>query len=316
MNTVRVLLFASNPFGTTLLRLDEEVREIESKVRAAEHRDTLHIVTKWAVRPDDLLQFLNEQKPQIVHFSGHGSSTEKLVLMDKRGHSKPVSKEALVGLFRTMRDSVRLVILNACYSESQANAIVQEIDCAIGMSRAIGDLAARTFAASFYRALGFGRSVQEAFEQGKVSLQLEGISEETTPVLHCRDGVDPAQVVLLQETRPSEAQGANERRHPLVETSLVLRVLDGPHGGCLFPLDRHRMTIGRSSDCDIQLSDPYISRTHCGIDWDSGERAFVLRAYTRSGVAINGRVVKDGVWPIRPGDDLQIGGCVMRLESG
>ena len=316
MAYVRVLLFASNPSGTTPLRLDHEVREIESKVRAADHRDNLRIITKWAVRPDDLLQFLNEKKPNIVHFSGHGSPTEKLVLMDSEGRSIPVSKEALAALFRTMRDSVRLVVLNACFSESQANAIVQEIDCAIGMSRGIGDRAAITFAASFYRALGFGCSVKEAFEQGKVSLQLEGIPEETTPILLCREGIDPAELVLVEAMPASKAEAVKESRHAFVDTKLVLRVIDGPFGGLAFPLDRHRMTIGRATDCDIHLADPYISRTHCGIDWDSKEGAYVLRAYTRAGVAINGRVVKDGNWALKVGDELQIGSCAMRLESG
>ena len=45
----------------------------------------------------------------------------------------------------------------------------------------IGDDAAITFAASFYRAIGFGRTIQEAFDQGRTALMLEGIPEERTP---------------------------------------------------------------------------------------------------------------------------------------
>jgi CHAT domain-containing protein len=197
MSKIKILFVSANPTGTTPLKLDEEVREIEAKIRAAEHRDSVELITKWAARPDDLLQSLNQHKPHVVHFSGHGSSTEEIILLDKQGKPKPVSKEALVSLFSTLKDNVRLVLLNACFSRPQAEAITGEVDCAIGMSRAIGDDAAITFAASFYRAIGFGRSVKDAFDQGKTSLLLEGIPEERTPDLMTRQTVRPELVVLV-----------------------------------------------------------------------------------------------------------------------
>jgi hypothetical protein len=194
---VRVLLVCANPRGTAALKLDEEVRQIESKVRGSEYRDCIKIITSLAARPDDLLQYLNEHQPHVVHFSGHGSEEEEIILLDRDGKPKSVSKEALVSLFRTLKGNIRVVMLNACFSEPQASAIIQEIDCAIGMKRAIGDDAAITFAASFYRAVGFGRSVKEAVDQGKSALLLEGILEERTPVLLNRRGVAPESVFLI-----------------------------------------------------------------------------------------------------------------------
>ena len=197
MSKIKILFVSANPTGTTPLKLDEEVREIEAKIRAAEHRDTLELITKWAARPDDLLQSLNQHRPHIVHFSGHGNPTEELVLLDKEGRPKTVTKEALVNLFRTLKDNIRVVLLNACFSKPQAEAITGEIDCAIGMSRAIGDDAAIVFAASFYRAIGFGRTIKEAFDQGKTALLLESIPEESTPTLLIREGIAPNQIELV-----------------------------------------------------------------------------------------------------------------------
>ena len=74
------------------------------------------------------------------------------------------------------------------------------IDCAVGMKKAIGDNAAIVFAASFYRAIGFGRSVQEAFDQGKTALMLEGIAEENTPELLVRQGADPTSIFLIGQS--------------------------------------------------------------------------------------------------------------------
>ena len=71
-------------------------------------------------------------------------------------------------------------------------------DCAIGMKQAIVDKAAITFAASFCRAIGFGRNIQEAFDQGKAALMLEGTPEQDTPELLVRPGVNPTAIFLVQ----------------------------------------------------------------------------------------------------------------------
>jgi hypothetical protein len=197
MDKVKVLFLAANPAGTQPLKLDEEIRRITAKVRSSDYRDSLELISRWAVRPDDLMQALLEVKPHVVHFSGHGSSAQELILLDDRGSPKPVSKAALASLFRTLKDNVRVVVLNACYSRPQAEALAETIDCTVGMNRPIGDEAAIVFAASFYRAVGFGRSVKEAFELGKAALLLEGIPEDQTPELMTHPGVDAAKLVLI-----------------------------------------------------------------------------------------------------------------------
>ena len=169
MNKVKVLFLSANPVATPKLQLDEEIREIGIKLRAAEYRDAFDFVPRFAARPDDLVQALLEHKPEIVHFSGHGSAAQQLIFVDDQGNEKPVTKEALVHLFRILKDNIRLVLLNACFTRPQAEAIAETIDCTIGMRKPIGDEAAIVFAASLYRALGFGRSVKEAFELGKAS---------------------------------------------------------------------------------------------------------------------------------------------------
>lgn len=198
---IKALFLAANPISTNRLAIDEEMRAIEQKVRAAEHREALVFQSTWAVRPDDLLQLLNQYQPHIVHFSGHGSS-QGLCLAGENGQARLVSAQALKSLFTTLKDNIRLVFLNACYSHEQALALVETIDCVIGMKESIRDDAATAFASSFYRAVGFGRSIQEAFEQGKTSLLLEGIPEEDIPELLVKEGVDSKKVLLIAPANP------------------------------------------------------------------------------------------------------------------
>lgn len=200
-NKTKILFFASNPEDMTQLALDEEIRAIKTKISASSYRDNLDLDSIWAARPDDLLQELNENKPTVVHFSGHGSSSGELLLLDDLRQSRKVSPASLKALFSTLKDNIKLVVLNACYSKMQADAIAEVIDCVVGMNSEISDQASITFSASFYRAVGFGRSVKEAFEQGKVSLMLEGISEEEKIELLNRPSVNPSEIYLIQKRK-------------------------------------------------------------------------------------------------------------------
>jgi hypothetical protein len=195
VDKVRIVFFAANPESTTKIKLDEEIREITQKIRASDYRDSIELISAWAVRPDDLLQYLNQYKPQIVHFSGHGSQSGEIILVDPHGNPKPVSKRALQGLFSTLKDNIQVVLLNACYTRTQAEAISETINFVIGMNNAVGDEAAITFAASFYRAIGFNRTVQEAFDQARTALLLEGNAEDIAPEMLVKEGVSPASKV-------------------------------------------------------------------------------------------------------------------------
>jgi hypothetical protein len=197
---VKILFLSANPTSTSRLGLDEEIRAITEKIRASAHRDLVEVVSYWAVRPDDLLQALNEHEPHVIHFSGHGSNADEIILNDAQGSAKPVSKKALVNLFKTFKGNIQVVLLNACYSQPQAEGIIEHVPCAIGMSNSIGDRAAISFAASFYRAIGFGRTVREAFDQGIAALMLEGIDEENIPTLMTRRDSDAARILLVGAT--------------------------------------------------------------------------------------------------------------------
>lgn len=201
MSRKKILFLAANPMSSTPLALDEELRDIEDKIRAAEHRDSLDLKIKLAIRPEDLQQALLEEQPTIVHFSGHGSGKPGLVLHGETdGAEKLVTADALGDLFRVLKDNIRIVVLNACYAAHQAEAIAREIDFVVGMKDRIGDRAARAFAASFYRGLGFGRSVQTAFDLGLNAIKLEGhVKDADVPILMVREGVDAEAVKLVVE---------------------------------------------------------------------------------------------------------------------
>ncbi|MFM7528014.1 MAG: AAA-like domain-containing protein [Nodosilinea sp.] len=184
----KILILTANPKDTDKLRLDQEVREIQEGLQRSRRRDQFEMIARWAVRPEDLRRALLDHEPQIVHFSGHGAGERGLVLENNAGQMQPVTGQALARLFKLFKDKVECVLLNACYSVAQANAIHQHINCVIGMGQAIGDRAAIEFAMGFYDGLGAGRDYPEAFEFGLAAIDLEGIPETATPQLLHRPG--------------------------------------------------------------------------------------------------------------------------------
>ncbi|MEH6389138.1 MAG: hypothetical protein V7772_14835 [Pseudomonas profundi] len=117
--------------------------------------------------PGDILQAIHELRPTVVHFSGHGTSRDELVLQDDEGRPKHVPKEAIVSAIGFGSDSVKLVFFNTCFSFNQVQAAVQDVIAAIGMNETIGDNAARVFSSEFYSGIGFGYSIEKALSRAR-----------------------------------------------------------------------------------------------------------------------------------------------------
>lgn len=208
-----ILFLAANPADTNQLELDEELRSIDQELRKSELRDQFDLRAHWAVRFSDLQELLLRYSPHVVHFSGHGSQVGEIILKNDDGLSQPVAPDVLADLFDILKDNVRCVVLNACYSDMQARGIARSIECVVGMSRAIGDPAAIQFASGFYLGLGYGRSIRDAVGLGRTRISGAGMTDETTPKLTVRKGIDPAQIVLVskarKESKDTDGSGSN-----------------------------------------------------------------------------------------------------------
>ncbi|MCF3564873.1 CHAT domain-containing protein [Planktothrix agardhii] len=176
-----ILILAANPKNTAPLRLDEEIREIDEGLRRANQRHQYKLEQKLAVRSRDFYRAILDYQPQIVHFCGHGAGQDGIVLEDDTGKMVLLETKTLASMFKLFaKKSVECVVLNACYSEVQAEAISQYVDYVLGMKKAVGDKAAVAFSVAFYDALAAGYEVEEAYELGRS--QMISFFEQETPV--------------------------------------------------------------------------------------------------------------------------------------
>lgn len=202
---VTILLASAGPRDESRLDIAEEARDIAQRLRSSQHRDAVKLEHVPALRAVDLIPALNEHRPTVLHFAGHGSAGAELVFQDDDGKAKPVSAEAITATVATVADHVQLVVLNACDSSDQAAALTAYVPAAIGMAAPIGDDAARIFATALYGAIADGFSTQRAFDQALAQLQLEGVTQEHVPQLFTADQADPDELVLVRP--PGQSSG-------------------------------------------------------------------------------------------------------------
>ncbi len=208
----RILVLAANPKNTSRLRLDEEVRGIAEGLERSSRRDEFELSHRWATRPIDVRRAMLDFNPNIVHFCGHGGGQDGLAFEDETGQTKLVDAYTLAEFFELFsRKGVECIVLNACYSEIQAEAIKEHIDYVIGMSRSIGDSAAIVFAVAFYDALGAGKTVEFAYKLACNAIRWSGVPEHLTPVLKSKT---PSQTRVASQTETEGPEVPEAREKP------------------------------------------------------------------------------------------------------
>jgi len=193
-----ILLMAANPKGINRSALDREVRCIQDELDRGGHRHCFDFQTRWAAEPLDSLREVRKLQPTVLHFAGRGEASG-LVFQDADGRPQVVSAEAIAEVLESAGATVRLALLIACFSEAQAHALLEHVDCVVGVRGDISPAASRSFAIGFYGGLSDGASVAVAFRQGRAAMKLEAAS--ACLELLVRNGVDAERFTLTDEPK-------------------------------------------------------------------------------------------------------------------
>lgn len=181
--SVTILLVNANRGTVGRRQLGAEARDLQETMRLAKRREMFRVETCVASRPEDLTQAILDYRPRIIHFSGHGLEEGALYFENAAEGAKLVEPESLGAVFRIIGAEVDCVLLDSSFSEREATEIAEHVERVIRMSCGIRDDAGRIFTVGFYKALGVGRSIEEAFEFGKAEVSLEARDHRGAPVL-------------------------------------------------------------------------------------------------------------------------------------
>ena len=225
---MKILFTSANP--NMDLKLDEEYRSIEEAIAQSDNRDAIELVPKIALRAKDLMDALHKEKPDIVHFSGHGAGNNGYLVLtpnnqpnvisdpeileklspeqldeNERKNYSVVSTEILEDIFEMYSENVKLVLFNSCNSKAQAEAINEYVDFTIGMSDFIGDDCAVTFSKEFYKTICSNRTIEKAFKQSHIVVKLEHPEFSHVPELFVKEGAEK-DAILVEEIKKQEAK--------------------------------------------------------------------------------------------------------------
>jgi hypothetical protein len=195
---LKVLYLTADPDRRNRIRVDVEVRRVREAIRGSAFRDNITLEYRPAADVRTLLDGLNDHRPQIVHFSGHGDArgiaTDNASFGKRAGEA--VSFELLAKALSATDSPPRIVVLNSCVSSGARKALGALGLTVISMRTSISDIAAASFAPPFYAAIASGQSVRSAFAQGKAAVEAVSINEADTPELFHPKGVTPSKIVL------------------------------------------------------------------------------------------------------------------------
>ena len=203
---VRILVVAANPLGSSPLKLDHEVKTIQAALKRSRKRDNFVVEYQLAATPSELRRALLDFEPHVLHFSGHGAGEQGLLFVsdesaaaiyrsdsgEVRSHSvdtneiRFVPAQPLARLLQLCDEHLECVVLTACYSDVQGNAIANSVPITIGMRDVVADNVAIKFSQGFYDAIGAGKSYEKAFEWGKVAIEFDLANNEAGKILILR----------------------------------------------------------------------------------------------------------------------------------
>lgn len=197
-----VLFLTSNPDPKYPLRVDAEMRRVQEAIRGSKFRDSVNIEYRPAADLDSILDGLNDLKPQIVHFSGHGDPIGIVADSGKvsanpaplQSYDTHVSYELLAKALKATVAPPTILLLNSCWGSKGERSLKPAVRFLISMNAPISDIAATVFAPRFYAAIASGQSVKASFDQAVLAVEVASISDATTPELFTAE--DPSLTTL------------------------------------------------------------------------------------------------------------------------
>ena len=168
-NTKRILFTAANPSDEARLQIGVEHRTIKEEMQKGSRRDDFTFLpVQLAARIQEIMRSFVD-KPNIIHFSGHGIQ-EGILISSDNNEGVLLGEGALKRLFKPIKDTTECVILNSCHSSNQAKSISKFGIIVIGHNLPIADSVAIAFSMGFYLGLSEGKTYEDAYNDGIIAV--------------------------------------------------------------------------------------------------------------------------------------------------
>ncbi|MCP4439852.1 MAG: CHAT domain-containing protein [Aureispira sp.] len=173
----RVLFMTANPQDTQAIQVTKEYKEVDTLQHVMDKAERFEVKMVHNTTTQEFMRHIMAEQPKILHFSGHGTGQAGLIFHDGNDNAQFANSQALSTVFSLFKGVIDCVLLNACYSLDQAQAIAQYVPYVIGTTQEVADSKAITFTRGFYTACFSGMSFEQSFTAGKAQILMEGLPE-------------------------------------------------------------------------------------------------------------------------------------------
>ncbi|MGK7895804.1 MAG: hypothetical protein AB4372_19875 [Xenococcus sp. (in: cyanobacteria)] len=85
----KILILTSDPKND--LKLRREIKDLQNVIKRSKNHSQFETKLELEVHPEELQRLFLEHKPRIVHFCGHGTGEQGLVLQNQAAQEQLVS---------------------------------------------------------------------------------------------------------------------------------------------------------------------------------------------------------------------------------
>lgn len=197
----RIAFLATNPDSAVALRTDLEARAVLRALKQSNNGAEVDVRYLPAATAGDLVIALNEYRPNIVHFAGHGG--EGALLFDDEnalGNGGIVIEFDLVrGILAATDHPASMLVFSACDTLQGAEIFLPPAKAVVAMASAIGDGSAIVFSAAFYAGLASKQSLRSALEQGRNAIKIAQLGDFDLPQCLLHDNLKAESYIPIRE---------------------------------------------------------------------------------------------------------------------
>ncbi|WP_166430466.1 CHAT domain-containing protein [Polymorphobacter arshaanensis] len=215
--------------------LNAERKGITDALYPAKARGSIDFAIEPSSGIADIFQLFirNDGRGAVFHYGGHASkSTLELKAVD--GAGEVAHAEGLADFLGRQR-GLQLVFLNACSTVGHVELLLAAgVKAVIATAAPVNDEIARDFALSFYRSLGGGRCIQDAFLDA--AAEVKSRSGDAAPIMETRGigrlGAEPIDPIMLWALHVGPSAGdVLNWKIPTEDTRTVKIALPEPERG-------------------------------------------------------------------------------------
>ncbi len=164
---ITILFIGANYNRQKVVRTEKEYKAIKETISSLPYRNLIQLIDCFATKRHEIRTKIIKYKPQIIHFSGHGSFNTGPIFDDDDDEIKVHDLQLdLIEKLKDYKKFIKVIVFNICESSTIAEKTSKFIDYTVGTDEATDDDSAIAFTKGFYENWGNRDEIKNSIKAG------------------------------------------------------------------------------------------------------------------------------------------------------